>query len=146
EGVEAHYCAALGIAQYSLSVGILKALTEGVEGAFNRHLDFSLQKSPSLKHGSPLLVKGRYFSELPWPKRNLDKSAEYYRQVMERHPENLRVYLFSADTQLKTGHPQTAKALVAKALSGSVDYDPPEGRRVQALARKLSADIEKALK
>ena len=144
--VEGHYYAALGIGAYSQAVGILAALAEGLEGKFNERLDKAIKLAPGYEHAGPLVAKGRYFYELPWPLRNLQKSAEFYQKAIEQAPVALRAYHYLAETQLADGKPKPALEMVTKALEGSVDYDPPEGRRVQEWAKKLEADVKKRIR
>jgi len=140
KGVEASYYAAVSIGGYSQAVGILSALAEGLEGKFNERLDYAVKMNPDLDHGGPLIAKGRYYFELPWPKRDLGKSAQILQKAMEKHPESLRVYVYLAETQLDDGKPAEAKATIAKALSGSIAYDPAEGQRVKAMAKRLQGE------
>ncbi|QSQ27411.1 hypothetical protein JY651_21955 [Pyxidicoccus parkwayensis] len=146
ERVEGHYFAATGIGAYSQAVGVMKALGEGLEGKFNERLDKAIALDPDFQWGAPLLAKGRYYYELPWPKRDLGKSAALYEKVIAKHPEMLRAYLFLAETLLKDDKAQKARDAIQKVKQGSVAYDPPEGRRVQELAKKVDADIEEELK
>lgn len=139
----AHYCAAISVGQYALSVGVVSAIKEGLLGTFNRHIDFALAHDPDLRWGSPLLVKGRYYAEIPWPMRDLSASEALYQQVIARHPENLRVYLFRAQSLAQAGRHSEALESLKRALDAPVDYDPPEGRRVQALARMLKQELER---
>jgi len=120
---------------YSTAVGILKALGEGIESKFNERLDKAISLNDDIDLAGPLLAKGRYFYELPWPKRDLDKSKESLEKALKKHPENLRAWLYLADTQLKDGDAKKAKESIDKALNGSGAYDPPETKRVKALAR-----------
>jgi tetratricopeptide (TPR) repeat protein len=144
--VEGHYFAALGMGCYSQAIGILKALGEGIEGKFNERLDAAIKMNEGYDRGGPRLTKGRYFFELPWPKRDLDKSKEELEKCVAKHPENLRALLFLAETQLKDGDAKKAKETIAKATSGSIAYDPPEGRRVQKEAKLVADKIEQELK
>ena len=140
KGVEGSYFAALSIGAYSQAVGILSALAEGLEGKFNDRLDYAIKANPDIDHGGPLIAKGRYYFELPWPKRDLGKSTQILQKVVEKHPESLRAYVYLAETQLDDGKTAEAKATLAKALSGSVSYDPAEGQRAKGMARKLQGE------
>lgn len=140
--IEGHYFGAACIGAYSEGVGILTALGMGLEGKFNERLDKAISMNPRFLHCAPMLAKGRYFFELPWPKRNLDKSAEWYQRAISGCPESLRAYLWLAETQLEQDHAPQAKATLQKALSGSIDYDPPEGRRAKGWAATLEKKIE----
>ncbi|MFY1825139.1 hypothetical protein ACN47A_04445 [Myxococcus fulvus] len=144
--VEGHYFAAAGIGAYSQAVGVMKALGEGLEGKFNERLDAAIKLDSSFYGAAPLLAKGRYYYELPWPKRDLKKSAEYYGKAIQRRPEMLRAYYFLAETLLRDDKAKEARDAIQKVKQGSVAYDPPEGRRIQEWAKKVEADIEEELK
>lgn len=144
--VEGHYYAATGIGAYSQAVGIMKALGEGLEGKFNERLEAATKIDPTYERGAPWLVKGRYYYELPWPKRNLGKSAEFYEKAIAKFPHSLRAHYFLAETLLKDGKAEKAREAIQKVKQGSTDYDPPEGRRIQEWAKKVEADIEEELK
>ena len=143
--VEGHYFAATGIGSYSQAVGILKALGDGLEGKFNERLDAAIRIDPKYEEGAPLLVKGRYYYELPWPKRDLKKSAELLEKVTAAHPRGLRAWMYLADTYLAQGEPKKALEAITKVSEGSVAYDPPEGRRVQQQARAVRTRIDEKL-
>jgi tetratricopeptide (TPR) repeat protein len=144
--VEGNYYAATGIGAYSQAVGIMKALGEGLEGKFNERLDAAIKIDPTFERGAPLLAKGRYYYELPWPKRDLGKSAAFYEKAIARFPESLRAHYYLAETLLKDGKAEKARDAIQKVKQGSTAYDAAEGRRVQEWAKKVEADIEEELK
>lgn len=144
--VEGYYFAACGIGSYSQAVGIMKALGDGLEGKFNERLDTALKLDATYEYGGPWLVKGRYFYELPWPKRDLDKSAEYYQKAIAKFPQSLRAHYYLAETLLKDGKAKDASAAIEKVKQGSTAYNPAEGQRVQQWAKKVDADIQEELK
>jgi tetratricopeptide (TPR) repeat protein len=144
--IEGQYYAALGIGAYSQAVGILTALGEGLESKFNERLDAALKIDPMYERGGPLLTKGRYYYELPWPKRDLKKSASLFQKALAKHPESLRAWMYLAETLLADGEEKQAHEAILKVSQGSVGYDPAEGQRVQGLAKKVQAAIEEELK
>ncbi len=145
-GAEAKYYLALNIGAYSQAVGILTALGEGLEGKFLENLDFAIKNIESFDRYGPRNAKGRYWWELPWPKRDLAKSKTDLEFVAGKHPEHLRAWLYLAETHLKDGKPKDAKAAMDKVLQGSGAYDPPEARRIKDWAKPVAEEIEKALK
>lgn len=145
-GAEGLYFAAIGMGSYSQAVGILKALGEGIEGQYNERLDKSIKLNDDIDVAGPLVAKGRYYFELPWPKRDLAKSKALFEKVLARHPENLRTHAYLAETLLKDGDAKAAKVEIDKALSGSIDYDPPEGRRIKEYAKPIAEKIQGELK
>lgn len=146
ERVEGHYYASSGIGLYSQAVGILKALGEGLEGKYNERLDTAMKLDPTFERGGPLLLKGRYYYELPWPKRDLKKSTSFFQKVLAKNPENLRAWLYLSETLLADGEEKKAQEAILKVTQGSVGYDPAEGKRVQGWAKKVQAAIEEELK
>lgn len=146
DAVEGKYFAAINIGAYSQAVGILKALTDGLEGQFVDNLDFAIKKQDTFENCGGLTAKGRYYWELPWPKRDLSKSKATLEKAIEKCPTHLRNFLYLADTLLKDGDARGAKVAVEKAVNGAVEYDPPEAHRIQAWAKALSAKIDAALK
>jgi cytochrome c-type biogenesis protein CcmH/NrfG len=144
--VECQYFAAGGIGTYSQGVGIMKALKDGLEGKFNEKLDAAIKIDGFYERGGPLLAKGRYHYELPWPKRDLKQSAKLYEQVIAKFPENLRAHYYLAETLLADDKAEKAREAILKVKQGSVAYDPADGRRVQEWAKKVEADIEEELK
>jgi cytochrome c-type biogenesis protein CcmH/NrfG len=143
--VECQYLAAAGIGVYSQAVGILKALKDGLEGKFNERLDAAIKIDPDFNMGAPLVAKGRYHYELPWPKRDLAESAKLYEKVIAKFPGNLRAHYYLAETLLADDKAEKAREAILKVKQGSVTYDAPEGRRIQEWAKTVEAKIAKEL-
>jgi tetratricopeptide (TPR) repeat protein len=135
--VEGQYFAAIGLGLYAQSIGMLKALRMGADGKFTERIDAAIRINPGFLFGAPLVVKGRYWFQVPWPMRDLKKSRQEYERAIAEHPENLRAYVYLAETLLRDGDKEPAKQALQKVETGSVDYDPPEARRSQALASAL---------
>lgn len=146
QGAEGKYYTALNIGAYSQAVGILKALSEGLEGQFVENLDFAIKNNEPFDRYGGHTAKGRYHWELPWPKRDLGKSKAELQKSIDKQPEHLRNYYYLADTLLKDGDAKAAKVEIDKALNGAEAYDPAEARRVKAWAKGLAAKIDDALK
>src|SRR5512140_499720 len=119
-----HYYAAIGVGTYSEGIGILNALMQGIEGKYNERLDKAIELDPDLDRAGPILLKGRYYTQLPWPKRDLGKARQLLEKVIASHPESLRAYWYLADALFADGKKKEAKAAIDKVYSGSPDYDP----------------------
>jgi hypothetical protein len=141
--VEGYYFAAAGIGSYSQAVGILNALGQGLEAKFNERLDKAINIDPKFAHAAPPAVKGRYYWELPWPKRNLGKSADWLKKAIALDPNALRAMAWLAETQWKDGDKPAARATLLRVEQGSVPDDPAEERRVKALGKKISQEMDK---
>jgi hypothetical protein len=144
-GVEGQYFTAVSIGAYSQAVGVLHALGEGLESKFNDRLDTAMKLDAAYASCGPIIAKGRYYFELPWPKRSLSKSAGLLGKAVAQCGTNIRAYVYLAETQLKDGDAKKAKETLAKAPA-DVTYDPAEGQRAQAMAKRIQADVDKELK
>ncbi len=150
ESKDARYWAAANCGDYSDGMGIVTALSKGLEGKFRKNLDWMVEKAPSYDNWGPLLSFGRYYAKLPWPKRDRKKAAELYKQVLTKQPTHLRARLFWAEMRMDDGgkeNYQEALKLVNEILAATpTAYDPPEERFIQKLAKNLKPKIEEELK
>ena len=142
--VGGHYYAAAGIGIYSQAVGILKALGEGLESKFNERLDKAIEIDPRFQKEMPLIAKGRYYFELPWPKRNLGKSATWYRKALALDPNNLRATAWLAETLWSDGDVAGARG-PAGAGPGQATFRTtrPRRRGSSPSQRKIAAQMDK---
>jgi tetratricopeptide (TPR) repeat protein len=141
--VEGWYFAALGIGNYSLGIGVLQALGQGLEGKFKERLGRAESIDPAYFSGGIFTAWGRFYYELPWPKYSARKSEQMLRRALRANPDNLRGRVFLAELYEKEGHPREARRLLQEAIArrpGS--YDAPEERRAQKLARDLLAGMK----
>jgi len=146
KGVEGQYFAGIGVGAYSTGIGVLRALGEGIEGKYNKRVDTALQLDSMFDRGGPLVAKGRYHFELPWPMRSYDKSAALLRKVLEKHPGRIRAGVYLAETLLADGKAAEAKQVLEATLAQPPVGDPPEDRRALAWGRALEPKIRAALK
>ena len=141
--VGGHYYAAAGIGIYSQAAGILKALGEGLESKFNDRLDRAIELDPKFQKEAPLIAKGRYYFELPWPKRNLGKSATWYRKALALNPNNVRAMAWLAETLWRDGDVAGARAQLARVKESHVPDDPAEEGRIKSIAQTIAAQMDK---
>ena len=141
--VEGYYFAAAGIGSYSQAVGILNALGQGLESKFNERLDKAINIDPKFAHAAPPAVKGRYYWELPWPKRNLGKSADWLKKALVQDPNALRAMAWLAETQWTDGDKTAARATLARLDQGSLPDDPAEERRTKATGKRVAQAMDK---
>ena len=130
------YQAATGIGLYSEGVGILTALSQGLEGKFRERMQAALRIDKDWNEGAPQVVWGRYFYRLPWPKRDVDESIRVLAVLVETHPRNLRGKLYLADSLAEAGSVDDARKLIQQVLDAPAGNDAPEDRRVKELARE----------
>jgi hypothetical protein len=137
--VRGHYYSGVGVGLYSEGVGILTALSQGLEGKFRERMLAALRIDKDFQDGAPQVVWGRYFFKLPWPKRDLDESIKVLRAAVRSHPNNWRAKLYLADSLIVNGlegQDDEAHALVQQILDAPGGRDPPEEKRVKEMARR----------
>jgi hypothetical protein len=136
-GVEGWYFGAVGMGNYSLGIGILKALSEGIEGKYRERLSKAEKIDPKFLNGGIYTAWGRFYFKLPWPKYDARRSEQALLKSIEINPEQIRAKVYLADLYAKEGHEKEAWALLQEAAAHKPgSYDPPEERRAQAEARK----------
>jgi tetratricopeptide (TPR) repeat protein len=147
ESIDARYWAAANCGTYGETIGVVTALSKGIEGKFRKNLDYVVEKAPGYEWGGPLLTLGRYYAKLPWPKRDRKKAIQNLRAALEKNPTNLRARVYLAEVLLDDDEPRQALELVEEVLAAQPGrYDAPEERHAQRLARGLKTRIEEELK
>jgi len=142
-----YYWAAVCMGNYALGLGVVKALSQGMEGKFRDRLARAQALNPSYEMGAPETAWGRFFDKLPWPKRDRKKAEEHLRKAIEMNPAALRPRVYLASSFIDADRVMEAKRLldeVVAAVPGR--YDAPEERRAQALAQGLMPTLLAKLK
>jgi len=137
-GVEGWYFAATGVGSYALGIGVVKALTQGIEGKFKERLSKAESITPSFYDGGIEVAWGRYYFMLPWPKYDGAACDRHLRKALAQNPHNVRARLYLAELYLKQDQVQFARQVLKDALLREPGaYDAPEERRSQKRARAL---------
>ncbi|MGC4113174.1 MAG: hypothetical protein QM765_00535 [Myxococcales bacterium] len=138
---DARYWAAAACGTYAEAIGVLNALSKGLDGKLRKNLDWVVERVPAYEWGGPLLTIGRYWAQLPWPKRDRKKALENLRAAVRAHPNNLRAKLYLVEVLQAEGSSaskreadQHLEQILAAAPGG---YDAPEERLIQRRARAL---------
>jgi len=145
--VAGYYWAAFCMGNYALGLGVVKALSQGMEAKFRERLTHAQTLNAGYDFGGAETAWGRFFDKLPWPKRDKKKAEEHLRKAIELNPYALRARVYLASSYLDGDRAQEAKRLldeVAAAVPGR--YDAPEERRAQALAQGLMPTLYAKLK
>jgi hypothetical protein len=134
---------ALCVGVYGASVDFVTVLVQNVEARFRKPIEEVAaldprHQNPELDFVGPQKALGRYWCQLPWPLRSLTKSRRELEAAVAARPQDLRAHLFLAETLLASGDREGARRELHTVETGPVDYDPPEARRVKALASDLA--------
>jgi tetratricopeptide (TPR) repeat protein len=135
-GVEGYFYAVSGMGNYSLGIGILSALAQGIEGKFKDRLSRAERLDPDFQGGAIPTAWGRFYYKLPWPKHDAGKSRKALEAALAKNPDNVRASVYLGDLHEDEGRKDAARAAWTAALAKPPgQYDAPEERRWQAVAR-----------
>jgi len=142
-----HFWAAVTMGNYSLGLGIVRAISQGIEGKFRHHIGEAERLDPRYGKGAIQNAWGGYYLTLPWPKRDVKKAAEYLGKALVINPYNLRTRVFMAQLNLREDRPAEAKRLLDEVLGATPGkYDPPEEKRAKILAGETMRKVVDAMK
>lgn len=142
--VEGWFYAVSGMGNYSLGIGILSALAQGIEGKFKDRLSSAERIDAGYLGGAIQVAWGRFWFKLPWPKHDAEKSLRSLRAALARNPDNVRARVYLGDLHLDEGRTAAAKAEYQAALvKAPGQYDAPEERRWQGVARAALEKLER---
>jgi hypothetical protein len=145
--VAGHYYAAICMGNYALGLGIMKALSMGLEGKFKERLKRAGELDARYQHGSIAVAWGGFYDKLPWPKRDRPKAQQYMREALAINPHSLRARVFLAMSLMSSDRPRDAKTVLDEVAGAPVGrYDAPEERRAKQLAAALMPQLLAKLK
>ncbi|MBC8131469.1 MAG: hypothetical protein H7X95_00700 [Deltaproteobacteria bacterium] len=143
-----YYWAAVNMGNYALGLGVVKALTLGMEDKFKGRLTRAGQLAPDYQHGGVDVAWGRFYEKLPWPKRDRKKAETHLRRVLTGlNGSNLRARVYLADTLAHDDRAAEAKKLLEQVASAPLGrYDAAEERRAKALSVGLMPTVVKLMR
>ena len=148
--VEGNYYSAVCWGTLSHGKSILWALGQGVEKKFKDAITKAKEIDPKFEDGAPLNAFGRFYYELPWPKRDLAKSEKLLKTNIEAVPCNLRTHVYYAETVLAIGDKidgKSANDVAKEHLQLVIDgthcpSNPGDGELAKKWAKKQLADLK----
>jgi tetratricopeptide (TPR) repeat protein len=142
-----HFWAAVTMGNYALGLGVVRAITQGIEGKFRHHIGEAARLDPRYANGGIQNAWGGFYLNLPWPKRDVKKAAEWFDKALAVNPHNLRTRVFMAQLNLREDRPAEAKRLLDEVLAATPGkYDPPEEKRAKVLAGETMRKVVDAMK
>jgi tetratricopeptide (TPR) repeat protein len=145
--VAGHYWAAVCMGNYALGLGVVKALSSGLEDKFRERLGRAAALNDGYEAGGVETAWGRFFEKLPWPKRDRKQAEEHLRRALQVNPAALRARVYLATLYLDTDRASEAKPLLDEVSTAPVGrYDAPEERRAKAIAVGLQPELASKLK
>lgn len=96
--VEGYFTYAIAAGVYANAIGVAEAFVRRVSVDFEQAMTRACEIDRHFDDGSPLVALGRYYYELPWPLRDLEKSAQLLEEATRAHPDSTRGHLYLAET------------------------------------------------
>jgi hypothetical protein len=145
--VAGYYWAAVCMGNYAMGLGVMRALSQGMEGKFRDRLGRATSLNAAYENGGVETAWGRFFDKLPWPKRDRKKAEEHLRRAIEINPAALRARVYLASSFVDSDRAPEAKRLLDEVTAAPVGrYDAPEERRAKALASGVLQNVYAKLK
>lgn len=143
DGVEGCYFYAINVGEYSKGISIVKALGQGMEGKFRGAAEKAVKLDSTFDNGGPRNAMGRFYYELPWPKKKLKKSQEILEKNIKEHPGNFRARYYLAETLLAEKEQDAAKKQLEYMVNNEpASHNEADGLRYQRMAKKLLGELE----
>jgi hypothetical protein len=145
--VAGYYWAAVCMGNYALGLGVVKALSDGLERKFRDRLGKAAALNDGYEWGGVETAWGRFFGKLPWPKRDRKQAEEHLRRALQLNPAALRARVYLGVTFLDDDRAAEAKRLLDEVAAAPVGrYDAPEERRAKAMAAGLQPELAAKLR
>ena len=140
--VEGHYFYALCVGEYSLGISIIKAITQGMEKKFKKSAEKAASIELDFDGGGPLNALGRFYYELPWPKRNLKKSRDLLTKNLKSVPDSARTRVYLAETLIALKDKKGAKEQLDYVLANEPQaINKADGNRYKKRAEALRGKL-----
>jgi hypothetical protein len=145
--VGGYYWAAVNMGNYALGLGVVKALSSGLEEKFRDRLGRAAALNDGYEWGGIETAWGRFFDKLPWPKRDRKQAEEHLRRALQINPSALRARLYLGILYLDSDRAPEAKRVLDEVAAAPVGrYDAPEERRAKAMAAGLQPELAAKLR
>jgi tetratricopeptide (TPR) repeat protein len=130
--VEGNFWYGLSVGNYSDSVSVITALKEGLKDKTQKSFEKSYQVNKIYNKGGPIKALGRFWFVLPWPLQDAKISLKYLKENQQLFPYDPEGQVFLAETLIKIGDKEEAKALLRKAETSSDKYFSDWAKRLLA--------------
>jgi tetratricopeptide (TPR) repeat protein len=121
-GVEGNCWYGFSVGNYADSVSVLTALKEGLKNKTQSSFEKAYQANKMYYNGGPIKALGRFWFVLPWPLQDKKLSVQYLREFQKFFPNDPEGQVYLAETLMKTGGKEEAKAILQKASASGDKY------------------------
>ena len=107
--VEGYYFGVISLGQYSIAIGVLKAIGKGVKGKFESMGNKAVAVNPNFDFGGPDRAMGVYWRDLPKIARDLKKAEAHMKASIAKGDVKIRSHFYLAEIYLMTDRREMAK-------------------------------------
>ncbi len=141
--VEGWYFGGVALAQYAKAVGVAAALFRGLGNDYTSMLEKAIKLNKRYGMGGPLRGYGRYFHQVPWPKKDVKKSIELLEESRKIAPKKLRTHFYLAESYKDDGQEDKAKQMLETCVSLSPKNEEyADGIRFLPKCKKMLATMK----
>jgi hypothetical protein len=88
---------------YADGVSILTALAEGLKDKTQSNFEKAYKIDKMYEEAGPVLSLARFWSVLPWPLKDNDKSLEYFKEYSKLYPDKAEYLIYYAEVLMDEG-------------------------------------------
>jgi tetratricopeptide (TPR) repeat protein len=103
---------------HSIAIGIVKAFLSGAAGKYLQLAGNLIAAEPDWLSGAGHRAMGRFYREAPWPKRDVRKAVQAFREALEQGPKRVENKLHLALALIDDGKKAEAKPLLQEVVKG----------------------------
>lgn len=123
--VEGYYFGVISLGQYSIAIGVLKAIGKGVKGKFESMGNKAVAVNAKFDFGGPDRAMGVYWRDLPKIVRDLGKAEKHIKASIANGDVKIRSHFYLAEIYLMTDRRDLARTELEKCSEmdpGAEDY------------------------
>ncbi len=132
---EGHYWVSVMTGLVARVATIAEALEQGMAEKIERSALRAMKRDPTLYGGGPPRLLGRYYFEVPWPLRRVEKSRRLLEHAYRINPADATGQLYLGEVLAEVGESDRARTLFASCASAKA-ADP---RTVQTCRARLAS-------
>jgi hypothetical protein len=137
---DGYYYYGVCVGTYSDGVSIVTALTEGLKDKTQSSFEKTYAIDKMYNKAGPMLSLGRFWSVLPWPLHDRQKSLGYFREYQKAgfFGDNMEAHLFLSELLIQLGGDENKKEARGYLDKASKSADPYFKNRASQLLAELN--------
>lgn len=127
---------------HAIAIGIVAAFLRGAAGKYLELADNIINAEPEWHSAAGHRAMGRFYRESPWPKRDVKKAVQCFREALKIAPKRMENKLHLALALIDNGEKAEAKKLLSEVVKGKPEASEAHFHgHVVAFAEEKLAEI-----